>query len=199
MTARRRNIAVTIHIVAALALLGVSTVVLAAGIHAATGDDARDAHAVYELLRLLTFSLDLPLAVLTLVSGVRLALTSSWGLFRHWWVIAKLAIYGTTLVIGLALIGPSIETLRDVTEAGSPGESGARSTLIAAAGVQVVILVGAATLGVFKPGGPRRTRPQMLHAGAEAAVRASCEPRSSPAQRPDVPRQGGTGYPRRIT
>jgi hypothetical protein len=38
---------VTVHVVAALALLGVSTVVLVAGLQAATRDDARDAHAVY--------------------------------------------------------------------------------------------------------------------------------------------------------
>jgi hypothetical protein len=44
----------------------------------------------------------------------------------------------------------------DVTEAGDPGESGARWTLIAGAGVQVTILLGAAMLGVFKPG--RRAR-----------------------------------------
>jgi hypothetical protein len=156
MTVRRRNIVVTVHVVAALALLGVSTVVLVAGLHAATRDDARDAHAVYELLRLLTFSLDLPLAFITLLSGARLALTSRWGLFRHWWVIAKLAIYGATLAIGLVLISPSLDTMLEVTEAGGLAESGARPTLIVAAGVQVVILIGAATLGVFKPGGPRQ-------------------------------------------
>ena len=158
MTAGRRNLAVTVHVVAALALLGVSTVVLVAGLQAATRDDARDAHAVYSLLRLLTFSLDLPLAAITVLSGVLLALTSSWGMFRHWWVIAKLGIYGATLVIGLVLISPSLDTMIDVTEAGSPGESGARWTLSVAAGVQVVILVAAATLGVFKPGRRRLAR-----------------------------------------
>jgi hypothetical protein len=156
--ASRRNTAVTVHVVAALALLGVSTVVLVAGIQAATRDDARDAHAVYSLLRLLTFSLDLPLAAITLLSGVLLALTSSWGLFRHWWVIAKLGIYGATLIIGLVLISPSLDTLIDITEAGRSGESGARSTLIVAAGAQAVILAAAAALGVFKPGRSRRRR-----------------------------------------
>ena len=159
MTEGRRKIAVTVHVVAALALLGVSTVVLVAGVQAATRDDAHDAHAVYSLLRLLTFSLDLPLAAVTLLSGVLLALTSRWGIFRHWWVIAKLAIYGATLIIGLVLISPSLDTMIDVTEAGSSGQSGARSTLVFAAGVQVVILVAAATLGVFKPGGRRSVNP----------------------------------------
>ena len=55
---------------------------------------------------------------ITLLSGARLALTSRWGLFRHWWVIAKLAIYGATLAIGLVLISPSLDTMLEVTEAG---------------------------------------------------------------------------------
>ena len=170
MTARRRSIAVTVHIVTALALLGVSSVILVAGLRAATRDDAREAHAIYELLALLTVSLDLPLAFMTLLSGVLLALTSRWRLFRYWWVIAKLGIYGLTLIIGLALIRPSLDTLVDAAEAGGPGASGARSTLIVAAGVQVVILVGAATLGVSKPGRPRRTR---RRTGADSARETS--------------------------
>jgi hypothetical protein len=170
VTARRRSIGVTIHVVAALALLGVSSVLMVAGLRAATRDDAREAHSIYELLRLLTFSLDLPLAFITLLSGALLALTSIWGMFRYWWVIAKLAIYGATLIIGVVLIGPSLDTLIDVTETGSPRESGARSTLIVAAGVQVVILIGAATLGVFKPGRPRRAR---RRTGADSARETS--------------------------
>lgn len=156
MTAGRRKLAVTVHIVASLALLGVSAVLLVAGVHAATRDDARAAHSVYSLLRFLTFSLDLPLAATTLVSGVLLGLTSSWGLFRYRWVIVKLVAYAATLIIGLAFISPSLDTMIEVTEDGSVGESHRGSMLIVAAGVQVALLVGAATLGVFKPGGRRR-------------------------------------------
>jgi hypothetical protein len=156
LTSGRRKLALTVHVVAAVGLSGVSTVLLVAGLHAATRDDPQEAHAIYALLRLLTVSLDLPLASITLLSGVLLALTSGWGILRYWWVVAKLTIFLATLVLGVALIGPSIETLLDVTEAGDPGESGARSRLIAAAGVQVAMLLAAATLGVFKPGRARR-------------------------------------------
>jgi hypothetical protein len=85
-------------------------------------------------------------------------------------VIAKLAIYGATLGIGILLISPSLDAMLEVTEAGGLADGGARSTLIAAAGVQVVILIGAATLGVFKPGGPRRTR---RRAGADSSAETS--------------------------
>lgn len=179
LTARRRNLALTVHVVAAVALLGASTVMLVAGLRAASRDDAQEAHAIYALLRLLTVSLDLPLAAIALLSGVLLALTSSWGIFRYWWVVTKLAIFAATLILGLALISPSIDTMLNVTEAGDPGESGARWTLIAGAGVQVTILLGAATLGVFKPGGYVR-RPRLPRPRAGAGRRRADQPRDRP-------------------
>jgi len=139
--------------VAAVALLGASTVLLVTGLHAATRDDPQEAHAIYSLLRLLTFSLDVPLAFIGLASGVLLAVTSKWGIFRYWWVTTKLAILLTTIVLGATLIGPSISTMLDVTETSNPSESSVRWRLIAVASVQVTLLLVAATLGVFKPGG----------------------------------------------
>jgi hypothetical protein len=59
----------TVHIAAALGLFGVSTVLLVGSLHAATRDDPQDAHATYTLLRLLTFSVDIPLASITLLAG----------------------------------------------------------------------------------------------------------------------------------
>jgi hypothetical protein len=92
----RRKAVLTVHLVAAVALLGASIVLLVTGLYAATRDDPREAHAIYSLLRLLTFSLDVPLAFIALAGGALLALTSKWGIFRHWWVTTKLAILLTT-------------------------------------------------------------------------------------------------------
>lgn len=125
-------------------------------------NDPQEAHAIYPLLRLLTFSLDVPLAFIALASGALLALTSKWGILRYWWVTTKLAILLTTIVLGATLIGPSITTMLDVTETRDPGDSSVRWRLVAVASVQVMLLLGAATLGVFKPRGrvelPRLTR-----------------------------------------
>lgn len=153
LTGARRKIILTVHVVAAVALLGASTVLLVTGVYAATRNDPQEAHAIYSLLRLLTFSLDVPLAFIALASGVLLALTSRWGIFRYWWVTTKLAILSTTIVLGASLIGPSISTMLDVTETNSPDETSARWRLISVAGAQVTLLLVAATLGVFKPGG----------------------------------------------
>jgi hypothetical protein len=158
----RRKVVLTVHVVAAVSLLGASAVLLVTGLYAATRDDPQEAHAIYSLLRLLTFSLDVPLAFIALAGGVLLALTSKWGIFRYWWVTTKLAILLTTIVLGATLIGPSISTMLDVTETSNPGDSSVRWRLVGVASVQVTLLLGAATLGVFKPRGrvqwPRLTR-----------------------------------------
>ena len=154
----RRKSVLTVHIAAALGLFGASIVLLVGSLHAATRDDSQDAHAIYTLLRLLTFSVDIPLAVITLLGGLALALTSKWRIFRYWWVIGKLALYLATLTVGITLIGPSIDTMLDVTEGGSPGDSSTRWALVSQAGAQVTMLLAAATLGVFKPGGLARWR-----------------------------------------
>jgi uncharacterized membrane protein len=123
LSGSRRKAVLTLHIVAALGLLGASTVMVVAALHAATRDDPQDAHAVYDLLRLLTFALDIPLAIVTLLSGLTLALTSAWRIFGDRWLTTKLALYLATVTLGVAVLGPSIDTMLDVTETSSPGRA----------------------------------------------------------------------------
>jgi hypothetical protein len=156
LSGSRRKLVLTVRIVAALSLLGASIALLIGSLYAATRDDPQDAHAIYSLLRLFTFTLDIPLAFVGLLGGLVLALTSRWRVFRYWWVTGKLTLFLATITLGIALIGPSIDTMLDVTEASSPGESSTRWRLVAVAAAQVAMLLTAATLGVFKPGGRAR-------------------------------------------
>jgi hypothetical protein len=160
LSGSRRKAVLTVHIVAAVGLFGASFVLLVSSMHAATRDHPTDAHAIYGLLRLLTFSVDIPLAVVTLLAGLTLALTSKWRVLRYWWVIGKLMLYLATLTVGVSLLGPSIDTMLDLTETGSPTEGSTRWTLVVLAGAQVAMLLSAATLGVAKPGQARAGRSQ---------------------------------------
>ena len=148
----RRKVVLTTHIAAALGLLGASSVLVIGSVHAATRDDASDAHAIYTLLRLLTFSLDIPLAVIALLAGLTLALTSRWRIFGDRWLTTKLALFLATATVGAAFLGPSIDTMLGVTETSDPGASSTRWRPALLAGIQAVMLVTAGTLGVFKPG-----------------------------------------------
>jgi hypothetical protein len=151
----RRKAVLTVPIAAALSLLGASTVLLVGGLHAATRGDPQAAQAVYRLLRLLTFTVDIPLAIITLIAGLVLALTSPWRILGDRWLTTKLIPLPRDRD-ARALLGPSIDTMLDVTETPGPSEIGTRWRPIVLPGMQAAMLTAAATLGVFKP--DRRAR-----------------------------------------
>lgn len=91
----------------------------------------------------------IPLSVGTLVSGIALGLGTKWGVFRYPWVVAKLALIVSVMVVGGAVIGPA----EDAMMRGGADASGQR---IAAAAYDVLALAVATGLSVFKPGRPLR-------------------------------------------
>jgi uncharacterized membrane protein len=151
LTGNARKTILTIHIASAVSLLGASSVLFVGGLFAATRDERAEAHGVYQALRLLTVSFDIPAAVITLIAGLTLALTG-WGL-RTKWVSTKLAIYIVTVTLGVAVVGPGIDRMLEITEASGPAASAARWRPVAAAGAQIPLILTAVTLAVFKPGG----------------------------------------------
>jgi hypothetical protein len=142
----------TLHIASAVALLGTSAGIAVMAGRAGASDDVAGAHAVYEVMQLLTLSLGIPLSFT--------ALTGPWGLFRYWWVTAKLVLLVAVIVVGATVTGTSIETLIDVTEARPSATSDARWTLVAAVAAQATMVLAATALAVVRPGGRiRRAAP----------------------------------------
>jgi uncharacterized membrane protein len=155
-TGARRKALLTVHIAAAVALLGTSSGLLITAVRAATRGDHQQAHTLYELMRVLTYSLGIPFSFIALGGGVLLAVTSKWGLLRYWWVTAKLALLLATIVVGALLTGPSIDTMLEATGPSGVDDDDAQWTLVAAVGSQIAMVLSANVLAVFKPGGRRR-------------------------------------------
>lgn len=155
-TGTRRQALLTLHIAAAVALLGTSTGLLIAALRAATRSDPQHAHTLYELMRLSTYSLGIPFSFIALGGGLLLGLTSKWGILRYWWVTTKLALLLATILVGALLTGPSIDTMLEDTGPGGPGDNDAQWALVAAVGSQIALVLSATVLAVFKPGGQRR-------------------------------------------
>lgn len=148
----RRHTLVTAHIAGSVALLGTAAGLLVTGAYAASRDPA-EAHTIYKLSQLLVFSLDIPFAVIALISGVWLSVASKWGLFGYWWVVGSLAFLLATILIGAVVIGLSLKSALDATGQGNaPGS--AQWLLVLAPALQLPMLLGATILGVFKPFGP---------------------------------------------
>jgi hypothetical protein len=98
-----------------------------------------------ETLKMFSLTFGIPLSVGTLVSGVALGLGTKWGVFRYPWVVAKLLLTLSVMLVGGFVIGPA----EDMMLQGGPDASG---RLVAAASYDVLALAVATGLGVFKPG-----------------------------------------------
>jgi hypothetical protein len=53
----------------------------------------------------------IPLSVGALVSGIALGLGTKWGVLRYPWVVAKLALIISVMVVGGAVIGPALNVM----------------------------------------------------------------------------------------
>ncbi|MEU1264631.1 DUF2269 family protein [Streptomyces cellulosae] len=84
-----RRALLVVHVVASAGWLGLSAGLLALGLAANTTGSAATLEAAVRSMQLFADWLLLPIALLTLVSGLVLALGTPWGLARHRWVWTK--------------------------------------------------------------------------------------------------------------
>jgi Predicted integral membrane protein (DUF2269) len=137
-----RNTVLTIHIVVSVGLLGDSAGFVAVAIRRALSDDRAFVEASHDLLRTFAFFFGIPLSFLALLSGILLGLGTPWGLFKHAWVIAKLILIVSVIVVGATVLRPALAG--DASSGSGP--------LIAGSAYDVAALTTAVGLGVFKPG-----------------------------------------------
>lgn len=143
-----RKLVLTVHIMLSVGLLGDSAGYLAVAIQGATTDDLAIAHASYQMLRMFAFVFGVPLSFAALLTGLLLGLGTGWGVFRYPWVTAKLILILSVIAVGALVLNGGMSAMLS-------GSGGAEGRLIAGAAYDVVALVVATALAVFKPGGPR--------------------------------------------
>lgn len=174
LTPTARKVALSAHLVSSLGWVGALLVFLAHAIAGWTAVDVQVARAAAIAMNVAAWFVILPLAVATLVTGVLQALGTSWGLWRHYWVIFKLVLTVVATGVLLAKLGPIAQL--------SEAASGARfavdqhlsvrlSLLVHALG-GLAILMAAALLAVFKPQGRTRFARDSQSARAPRWVRA---------------------------
>jgi hypothetical protein len=175
LSPRGRNLALTAHVAASVGWLGAVCGALVLAVAGATSADAQIVRASYLALELLAWFALLPLALASLVTGLIQSLGSSWGLFRHYWVLAKLSI-NLFATLALLLYLPTLGRLTDVAaETSAADEVATPSDASPAlhAGAALVLLLVATALAVFKPRGItpygwRKQRERRARAGTGA-------------------------------
>ena len=130
-------------------LLGDSAGFLAVAIRAATTTEPEIVNELVRVLKMFSLVFGIPLSIGTLVTGVVLGLGTRWGVFRYPWVIAKLLLMLSVMLVGGFFIGPAQTVMLE-------RNGDATRQLIAAASYDVLALAAATGLSVFKPGGRLR-------------------------------------------
>ena len=153
MKPRLRKFVFTAHVLSSVGWIGAVVAYLALVVAALTSEDDQRVRAAVLAMELLYFAL-VPLALAALLTGVVQALGTTWGLFRHYWVLFKLVL--TVLATSVLLLHmPAVNSLAD--KAGKAGahlpDAGGE---LLHAGVGLLVLLAAAVLAIYKPRGMTR-------------------------------------------
>jgi hypothetical protein len=155
MTPRLRKFALTAHVTSSVGWLGAVAGFLALAIAGLTSHDAQLVRAAYLGMELTAWFVIVPLSLASPLTGLVMSLGTTWGLFRHYWVLVKFLITIFATIVLLLHMQPIGHLARVVAETTlSKGElGGLRIQLLANAGAAVVALLVATILSVYKPRG----------------------------------------------
>jgi hypothetical protein len=152
-----RKFALTVHIISSIGWLGAVAGFLALAITGLLSEDVQMVRAAYLAMNVIAWFVIAPLALASLLSGVIQSLGTSWGLFRHYWVLIKFVItFLATLVllIKLALISSMADAAK--TALSSADLVQPRIELVVHAAGGLLVLLVPAVLSVYKPRGLTR-------------------------------------------
>ena len=107
---------------------------------------------IYVALKIITWSVIVPLAISSLGIGIISSLTTPWGLFKHYWVCGKLVLTLIALVVLMLQTG-AIDAL--AADRAAP-EDAAAMVVHSAGGL--VVLLAIMVLSIYKPRGTTASR-----------------------------------------
>jgi hypothetical protein len=155
MSPRLRRFVLTTHVTTSVGWLGAVASFLALAIAGLTSRETQMVRAAYLAMELTGWFVIVPLSLASPLTGLVQSLGSTWGLFRHYWVLVKFLITipaTVLLLVHMRPIGHLARVVEETTLAG--GElAGLRLQLVADAGAALVVLLAATVLSVYKPRG----------------------------------------------
>ena len=106
MTPGLRKFALTTHVTSSVGWLGAVGAFLALAIAGVGSEDAQIVRAAYVAMHLTTWFVIVPLCLAALLTGIVQSLGTTWGLFRHYWVVTNLLLTVLATVILLVHTQP---------------------------------------------------------------------------------------------
>jgi hypothetical protein len=154
MTPALRKFALTAHITTSVGWLGAVISFLALALVGVMSKEAQMVRTAYLAMEMTVWYVIVPLAIASLITGLVQSLGTTWGLFRHYWIVAKFLITIVATILLLVHTKP-VAVLADAAREATFSISnyrGLQIQLIGDAVAAIVLLVVATVLSVYKPG-----------------------------------------------
>lgn len=155
MTPRVRKFALASHLTFSVGWIGTVVAYLALGAAAATSKDAETVRSAWIAMELTGWYVIVPLALASLVTGLMMALGTSWGLFRHYWVLLSFVLTVIATVV-LVLHMPDVSVLADIARAADDPTRERLGGDLGHPAIGLVVLLVVQFLNVYKPTGLTR-------------------------------------------
>ena len=145
-----RRAILVVHVTVSVSWVGVTVCLLALAVAGAANDSSTSAEAAHRAMKVFGDWLLVPVALLTLASGLVLSLGTRWGLARYRWVYTKFWITLAATVATTFFFRDNITSAHAAIEAGEPVST---SDLVAPPVVSLSLYLFMTAISVLKPWG----------------------------------------------
>jgi len=183
MTPRLRKFVLTTHLTCSIGWLGAVVVFLALAVLGLTSQNPQTVRGAYLVMEPTAWSALVPLALATLITGLIQSLGTTWGLFRHYWILLKLLITVAATIILLIYMGTFRQMAMAAADPSLQLAAVRNPSPVLHSALALIVLLAATVLAVYKPFGLTPYGQRKLLEG-----RAGDEPTLTPT---DVPSRGG--------
>ena len=179
MVSGLRRFTFTTHITSSVGWVGAVITFLALAVIGLTSEDELTVRGAYLVMAPAAWFVLVPLAHASLLSGIALSLGTTWGLFRHYWVVLKLLITVFATVILLVymrtfrqMAGVAADPIAELGLVRNPSP-------VVHAILALILLVIATGLGIYKPFGMTSYGSRKQAVRRQAIASAILEPTGS--------------------
>jgi hypothetical protein len=188
-----RKFVLTTHVTTTVGWIGAVAAYIALVIALLASQDTPTVRATYLAMKLIVWFVIIPASLASLLTGIVQSLGTTWGLFRHWWVIYKLGL----TVVGIFVLVEYTQSLNQLASlAAARPVSGAdlgmlrNPTHLIHAGGGLLVLLAAQVLAIYKPRGTTRYERRRQH--QQRTVHGSLIDGDTPSPEPDPEYEGRT-------
>lgn len=153
MSVGLRKLMLTAHVTSSVGWLGAVVAFLALAVIGVTSNDAATVRGVYLVMQPAAWYVLVPLAFASLLTGIVISLGTTWGLFRHYWVVFKLGLTVFATIILLIYMGTFRQMAGAAADPALDLDVVRNLSPLLHAVLALLVLLIATVLAVYKPQG----------------------------------------------